>query len=63
MYAELVNGITFDMLNDSKVRIIRDTGLFLVTRKNNTKNYPRLEFEEACESSLIAYKDQLKGMI
>jgi len=63
MYAELINGITIDMLNDSKVRIISDTGLFLITSKSNTSNYPNLEFDVATMESLEAYKHELRGFI
>ncbi len=63
MYAELINGITIDMLDDNEVRIISDTGLFLVTRKSHISNYPNLEFEEATMDSLKFYKNELRGFL
>ena len=55
MYAELVDGVTIDMLNDPLVRIVSDTGLFLLTPKSNTSNYPELDFEIADEDTLKTY--------
>lgn len=59
MYAELAKGITTDMLNDPKVRIISDTGLFLVTRQSNTSTYPALEFKPIQPEALEVYDIKL----
>lgn len=56
MYAELINVITIEMLNDPLVRIISDTGLFIVTPKSNSYKYPELDFEEADEEALKIYE-------
>lgn len=55
MFAELVNGITTSMQEDPLVKIVSDTGLFLVTPKSNISNYPELNFEPADECSLEIY--------
>lgn len=56
MFAELINGVTVEMLNDPFVRIISDTGIFLVTPKSNVSTYPELNFEEADEEALKTYE-------
>lgn len=39
VYAEIMNGITLDMIGDKLVAIISDTGLFMVTTKENSLKY------------------------
>lgn len=56
MFAELINGITIEMLNDPLIRIISDTGLFLVTPKTNSYKYPELDFEDADDDALKIYE-------
>lgn len=58
MFAELVNGVTTVMLNDPQVRIISDAGVFLVTPKSNTHNYPELQFKEVDKEALEVYNIQ-----
>ena len=55
MYAELINGVTEKMKKDPQAKIISDTGLFLVTTKSNTSNYPELDFEKVDEEALKSY--------
>ena len=43
VYAEVMNGISFSMLEDKLVQIISDTGVFMVTTLENSKKYA-LEF-------------------
>jgi hypothetical protein len=56
MFAELIDGVTIEMLNDPLVRIVSDTGVFLITRESNISNYPELDFEETDEKALKTYK-------
>ena len=39
VYAEVMNGVTLDMLGDPLVAIISDTGVFMVTTEENSKKY------------------------
>jgi len=39
VYAEVMNGVTLDMLGDPLVAIISDTGLFMVTTEENSTKY------------------------
>lgn len=59
MWAELANGVTIQMLNDPKTRIISDTGLFLITYKSNISAYPNLNFIKADNEALEAYNNKL----
>lgn len=59
MYAECINGVSDQMANDKQVDIISDTGVFIITPSNNIGNYPDLEWEEADEQAVNAYKDQI----
>lgn len=56
VFAELIDGVTIEMLNDPLVRIVSDTGVFLITRESNISNYPELDFEEADEEALKIYE-------
>ncbi len=56
MFAELVDGVTFDMLEDRLVYIVGDTGIFLITTPEHTITYPELEFEEVDEDSYNQYE-------
>lgn len=55
MYAELINGVTEQMKEDKQVQIVSDVGLFLVTTRSNTSNYPELVFEEIDKEAIEAY--------
>lgn len=55
VFAELVNGLSLEMLEDQKIRIISDGALFLVTTEKHSKNYPSLEFEETDIETLSIY--------
>lgn len=63
MYAELIDGVTEQMRNDPKSRIISDGMVFLITNESNTSNYPELSFYEVGNEALFAYKEQLVGFI
>lgn len=39
VYAEVMNGVTHEMLGDLLAAIISDTGLFIVTTKENSVKY------------------------
>ena len=54
VYAEVMNGITFTMLEDPKVVIISDTGIFMVTTEENSKKYDE-EFHPVCAEAMDAY--------
>lgn len=54
VYAEVMNGITFSMMEDPLVRIISDTGVFIVTTLENSKKYA-LDFYPVCAEAMEAY--------
>lgn len=54
VYAEVMNGITFSMMEDPLVQIISDTGVFLVTTLENSKQYP-LDFYPVCTEAIEVY--------
>lgn len=54
VYAEIMNGITMPMLEDKKVLIISDTGIFIVTTEENSKKYDE-EFYPVCAEAMEAY--------
>jgi asparagine synthetase A len=55
VYAELTTATTNEMKNDYKSFIIGDTGVFLVTTRQNAKRYPELEFHETDQETLKEY--------
>lgn len=54
VYAEVMNGITFSMLEDPQVVIISDNSVFIVTTKENSKNYDEV-FYPVDEEGIEAY--------
>lgn len=50
VYAEVMNGITLEMVGDPLVAIISDTGLFIVTTKENSVKYNE-DFYPVCEEA------------
>lgn len=54
VYAEVMNGITLEMVGDSLVAIISDTGLFIVTTKENSMKYNE-DFYPVGEEAREAY--------
>ncbi|WP_343637520.1 hypothetical protein [Fluviicola sp.] len=54
VYAEVMDGITATMLEDSLVQIISDNGVFLVTTEENSKQYP-LDFYPVSVEAMEAY--------
>ena len=60
VYADVMNGITFTMLEDPKVVIISDTGLFIVTTEENSKKYDE-EFHPVCAEAMDAYSKELRS--
>jgi len=46
-----MNGITFTMLEDPKVVIISDTGIFTITTEENSKKYDK-EFYPVCAEAM-----------
>lgn len=60
VYAELVNGVSFTMLEDPLVHIIADNAIFLVTTSENSSKYD-VEFyavdEEAMESYHLEFEN------
>jgi hypothetical protein len=55
VYAEVMNGITFSMMEDSQVQIISDTGVFIVTTLENSKMYSDEDFHPVCAEAIEAY--------
>ncbi len=55
VYAEVMNGITTDMLEDPLVAIISDTGLFVVTTEENSLKYDE-KFYPVCAEAMKAYR-------
>lgn len=62
VYAEVMNGITFTMLEDPKVVIISDTGIFMVTTEENSKKYNE-EFYPVCAEAMEAYGIEINDRI
>lgn len=60
VYAEVE--VTFQMLEDKMVVIISDTGIFMVTTEENSKNYDE-EFYPVDAEGREAYGIELKGNI
>lgn len=54
VYAEVMNGITTDMLEDPLVAIISDTGLFIVTTGENSLKYDE-DFYPVCAEAKEVY--------
>lgn len=54
VYAELTDGITGSMLGDALVQIISDGGIFIVTTKENSLNYP-LDFYPVGAEGILSY--------
>lgn len=59
VYAELMNGVTLEMLGDQLVTIISDTGVFMVTTKENSLKYNE-DFYPVCAEAKDAYGIQMK---
>ncbi len=55
VYAEVMNGVTLDMLGDPLVVIISDTGVFMVTTQENSVKYNE-EFYPVTEEGIEAYQ-------
>ncbi|MCR9171083.1 MAG: hypothetical protein NXI10_01215 [bacterium] len=55
VYAEVMNGVTLDMLGDPLVAIISDTGVFMVTTTENSVKYDE-DFYPVSAEAKEAYK-------
>lgn len=62
VYAEVMNGISFSMLDDKLVQIISDTGVFIVTTVENSKRYD-LDFYPVDKDAIEAYNLKSIGKI
>lgn len=60
VYAEVMNGISLDMLGDPLVAIISDTGVFIVTTNENSLKYNE-DFYPVCEEAEKAYGVWFEG--
>lgn len=58
MVAEILE-VSSQMKNDKQLDVVGDSALFIVTTKENTKNYPQEDFYVANETALSAYSNQL----
>lgn len=56
MFAELIDGVTTEMLEDKNVYILSDTGLFLFTTPKHAPTYPELEFFDVDAESYQIYE-------
>lgn len=54
VYAEVMNGISFEMMEDPLVVIISDTGVFIVTTEKNSRKYDE-EFYPVCDEAIKDY--------
>lgn len=54
VYAEVMDGITIEMMADPLVRIISDTGVFIVTTIENSKRY-QMDFYPLSAEVMEAY--------
>lgn len=60
-----MNGITLEMVGDSLVAIISDTGLFIVTTEENSRKYSEDFYpvsEEAKEAYNIRFENGVLGL-
>lgn len=55
VYAELTHSLTFEMMEDKELLIIKDNGIFIITRESHADTYPELEFEEVCQEAIRDY--------
>ncbi|MCB0479038.1 MAG: hypothetical protein KDC84_12795 [Crocinitomicaceae bacterium] len=55
MFAELIDGVSFQMLEDKNVQIISDGAMFLVTTEEHSKEYPELNFEPVPDEEIVQY--------
>lgn len=60
VYAEIMNGITLDMIGDKLVAIISDTGVFMVTTQENSLKYNE-DFYPVDAEAMKAYNIQFNG--
>lgn len=59
VYAEVMKGITFSMLEDKEVVIISEGTVFLVTTEANSHKYDE-EFYPVSEEAKKSYMDEFK---
>ncbi len=55
VFAELINGVSFQMLEDRKVVIVSDGAFFLVTTEEHSMEYPELDFEVVPDEAIVLY--------
>jgi hypothetical protein len=53
VYAEVMNGITLDMIGDPLVAIISDTGVFMITTEENSEKYDEDFYPVYAEASKV----------
>ncbi len=56
VFAELVEGVSFEMMEDKKVVIVSDGAMFLVTTEEHSKEYPELVFEVVPNEAIQQYR-------
>jgi hypothetical protein len=59
VYSELMGSVTFEMLEDKLVLLIQDNAVFMVTTKENAKNYNE-EFYPVIAEGIEAYNIELR---
>ncbi|MEZ4936527.1 MAG: hypothetical protein R2799_02935 [Crocinitomicaceae bacterium] len=55
VFAELVEGVSFQMMEDRNVVIVSDGAFFLVTTEEHSKEYPELKFDHVPSEAIEQY--------
>ncbi|MEZ4936511.1 MAG: hypothetical protein R2799_02850 [Crocinitomicaceae bacterium] len=55
VFAELIGGVSFQMLEDKKVVTVSEGAFFLVTTEEHSKEYPGLKFEDVSDDAFQQY--------
>ncbi len=55
VFAELVEGVSFQMMEDRKVVIVSDGAFFLVTTEEHSKEYPEPDFDVVPDCAIEQY--------
>lgn len=55
VFAELVGGVSFQMMEDKQVQIVSDGSIFLVTTEEHSMEYPELNFEDVPDEAIVQY--------
>lgn len=56
VFAELVEGVSFQMMEDRNVVIVSDGSFFLVTTREHSDTYPELKFDPVPQTAIQQYE-------